>query len=119
MPKRNKISHAQQALPFTGTSRLVAEPLRREWLFVTSAGACVLVAALCYGYLVVHSIAEATGRESALKESRALAAERATLEGDYFEKTRGITLTYARALGYRESQDKVFVARTEALSYRE
>jgi hypothetical protein len=70
-----------------------------------------------YGYCVVNSIAQVSLRESALKESRALAAERATLEGTYLNESRGITLAYARAEGYQDSTNKVFVIRQAALSY--
>lgn len=118
MPKRNKISYAQAALPFAGsTTRRIQEPLRLEWRLVAVAGAVVLATALMYGYVVVASIAEVSLREAARTESKTLAAERASLEGTYFQKTRGITLEYARGLGYTDSTNKVFVTRATALSY--
>lgn len=118
MAKRRRISYAQKQLPFDGTgNRLIQEPLKREWQLVTAAGVALIVAALFYGYTVVNSIAQVSLRESALKESRTLAAEIATQEGVYFEKTRGITLQYARQSGYQEPDDRVFVTRQWALSY--
>ena len=118
MTKRTKVSYAQAPLPFTGSqTRLIQDSLKREWRMLTTVGvvaACLLVA---YGYCVVNSIAQVSLRESALKESRSLAAERATLEGTYLNESRGITLAYARAQGYKDATDKVFVTRTNALSY--
>jgi hypothetical protein len=118
MTKRNKISYAQQALPFDGTgARALQAPLKYEWRAVGIAGASVLLIAIAYGYCVVTSIAHVSLREAARAESRTLAAERATLEGTYFEKTRGITLEYARSLGYTSASEKVFVTRSNTLSY--
>lgn len=115
---RKRISYAQKQLPFSGTgTRLVAEPLKREWRAVTIAGAAFLIVALAYGYTVVNSIAQVTLRESAYQASRTLAAERAGLEGQYLEKTRGITEVYARRIGFETPRERVFVTRFPALSY--
>ena len=120
MPKRNRVSYAQKALPFANSERrVIAEPLRREWFAVSVAGACVLAFSLLYGYVVVNSIAQVSLRESALKEVRLLTAERASLEGTYLAKSSGITEEYARRLGYSDSKNRVFVALPRALSYAE
>jgi hypothetical protein len=120
MPKRNRISYAQKPLPFAGESRrMLVEPLRREWTAVTVAGALVLTVSVLYGYAVVSSIAQVSLRESALKETRVLTAERALLEGEFLSKTSGITEEYARSLGYRDAHERVFVTMPRTLSYAE
>lgn len=117
MTKKNKISYAQKPLPFAGQSRVLAEPLKREWRAVSIATALVLVLSVLYGYAVVSSIAHVSYRETARKEVRALTTERGSLEQAYLVKTSGITETYARTLGYRDPQERIFVARPETLSY--
>lgn len=117
MTKKNKISYAQKPLPFAGQSRALAEPLKREWRAVSIATALVLVLSVLYGYAVVSSIAHVSYREAARKEVRALTTERGSLEQAYLVKTSGITETYARTLGYRDPQERIFVARPETLSY--
>jgi hypothetical protein len=118
MTKRSKVSYAQAPLPFAGSqTRLIQDPLKREWQALSAVGAIAALLLITYGYCVVNSIAQVSMRESALKESRVLAAERATLEGSYLNESRGITLAYARAEGYQDATNKVFVTRTSALSY--
>ena len=118
MPKRTKVSYAQKALPFSGQqSRVLQEPLRTEWRAVALAGACVLGLSLLYGYAVVTSIAHVSLKESALTEIRTRTAQRATLESAYLAKTSGITEQYARSLGYKDVQHRVFIAEPRALSY--
>jgi hypothetical protein len=120
MTKGNRVSYAQKQLPFAGESRrAIAEPFKREWLAVTIAGAAVLTVSILYGYAVVNSIAQVSLRESALKETRALVATRASLEGEFLAKTSGITEEYARSLGYRDSHERVFVTLPRTLSYAE
>lgn len=120
MPKRKQISYAQAQLPFRGAAtRLVQDPLKREWQALTSAGVLAVLLMAVYGYCVVNSIAQVSLRETAFKESRTLAAERATLEGRLLDTERGITVAYARTLGFQEGHEKVFVTRQTALSYGE
>ena len=116
MPK-HRISYAQKQLPFSGAARPLIEPLRRERMIVLLSLGALFVTALVYGYCVVGSIAQVSLRESARTELKALTAERAELEGTFLEKTRGITLEYARTLGYQEAKEKVFVTRPSVLSY--
>ena len=116
MPKRTKISYAQKELPFNGATRAIREPFTLEWRVVGALVALLLVLVLLYGYALVSSIAHVSLRESALKESRALAAERASLESQYLAKTGGITEKYARTLGYTDVGERVFLDRA-ALSY--
>lgn len=118
MPKRNRVSYAQRALPFSGTAeRIVADPLKREWLTVYAVGGLVLLSSILYGYAVVNSIAQVSLRESALKEVRLLTATRASLEGQLLAQTSGITEEYARSLGFRDTHERVFVSLPRALSY--
>ena len=117
MPKR-RISYAQKQLPFAGAgTRPLAEPLKREWTAVGIAGAALLTVSMVYGYCVVNSIALVSLRESARSELKLLAAERAQLEGTFLEKTRGITLEYARSIGYTDAHERIFVTRPSVLSY--
>ncbi len=118
MPKRFKISYAQRALPFDGTrSRTLREPLKREWQALSISGFLLLSVMLFYGYSVVNSIAQVAARESALKEVRVLAAERAVLEEQYLAKARGITEVYATRRGFSEPTERVFVTRAAPLTY--
>ncbi len=116
MPKRTKISYAQKELPFNGTTRVLRNPFTLEWRVIGALVAVLSVLVLIYGYALVSSIAHVSLRESALKESRAIAAERASLESQYLAKTGGITEKYARTLGFTDVGERVFVEKA-ALSY--
>ncbi len=115
MTKKHKISYAQKELPFAADTRAIRNPFTREWHALTVAALILIALVLVYGYSLVNSIAQVSLREAALKESRALAAERATLEGAYLAKTNGITEEYARALGYQDVDERIFLSK--ALSY--
>jgi len=115
MTKKNKISYAQKELPFNGEARALKHPLTCEWQALTAATLILIALVLVYGYSLVNSIAQVSLRETALKESRALAAERATLEGTFLAKTNGITEEYARSLGYQDVGERIFLSK--ALSY--
>lgn len=117
MPKRTKVSYAQRQLPFSGSAeRALKEPFKIEWRVIAVSVALLVVLVVAYGYALVNSIAQVSLRESVLKETRALAAERATLEGTYLSKTGGITEKYARTLGYQDVGERVFISKA-ALTY--
>ena len=117
MPKRKLISYEQRELPFNGASgRVIREPFGLEWKVLSIVGGVLLLLGLVYGYALVNSIAQVSLRESALKEVRALSAQKATLEGAYLAKTGGITEKYARTLGYQDVGERVFIQKT-TLSY--
>lgn len=117
MHKRTKISYAQPQLPFNGTGRVLVSPFAREQKIVitlsTVLAALVIIYAVCIGFSVAHVAA----REDALRASRALSADIATMESNYFAEARGITEEYARQSGFVASEARTFIPRLSTVSY--
>lgn len=117
MHKRTKVSYAQTQLPFAGTTRVLATPFARERKVVLVLGSLLVVLSIVYALCIGFSVAHVASREDALRASRTLSAEIASIESNYFAEARGITEEYAHQSGFVASQARTFIPRLSAVSY--
>lgn len=117
MRRKIKVSYAQTQIPFSGTARALISPFARERKAMIALASIAVLMSVAYSICITLSITHVAAREDALRASRALSADIATRESQYFAEARGITEEYARGLGYVPSKSRTFITRLDTVSY--
>jgi len=83
--------------------------IERKIFMVFAVG--ILASFILYSYFVVATVFNTSKMSSTLVESQILSANLGDLETEYFLLEKGVTLSYAYSLGFKEPKDVVFTSR--------
>jgi hypothetical protein len=83
----------------------------RIWFF--TAISCVVVSVLCYMYFLSTSVVHVVMRKEIDKEMASLSSSVGSLEAEYIEVQHAVSEDIASLKGYKRTDTKVFIDRTE------
>ncbi len=112
-----KISEGQQSLPFqSGGGGMLAYARLWERRFIALLGALFIACILLYMYFVMSSVIHVAARQELAGKVAAAKVAVSKLETAYLIRTKDITESYARSVGFVAASHETFVERGGAVT---